>query len=81
MKEIRREKRKKSDEAIQKSALEREGYEKAVRKSGEDEKLAKSRSKWPEEKELLDKCYGLATAAGSNWATNYLRPNGGVRLV
>ena len=68
MKEIRREKRKKSDEAIQKSALEREGYEKAVRKSGEDEKLAKSRSKWPEEKELLDKCYGLATAAGTIWA-------------
>ena len=50
-----------------------------IRKSGEDEKLAKS--KWPEENELLDKCDGLATAAGTTWAMNYLRPSGVVRLV
>ena len=38
----RKRKKEKSDEAIQKSALERKEQEKAVRKSGEDEKLATS---------------------------------------
>ena len=38
---IRKRKKGKSDEAIQKSALERKEQEKAVRKSSEDEKLAK----------------------------------------
>ena len=34
--------------------------------SGEIEKMAKSKArKWPEEKDLLDKCDGLATPAGS----------------
>ena len=33
--------------------------------SGEIEKMVKSKVReWPEEKELLDKCDGLATAAG-----------------
>ena len=40
----RKRKKEKSDEAIQKSALERKEEEKAVKKSGEDEKLAKSKA-------------------------------------
>ena len=33
---------------------------------GEIERMAKSKARtWPEEKELLDKCDGLATAAGN----------------
>ena len=44
--------------------------------------MAKSKARQlPEEKELLDKCDGLAAAAGTTWATNYLRPSGVVRLV
>ena len=77
-----RERRKRSDEAIQKAVLESKGSEKAdVRKSGEDESEKPAKSNWPEEKELLDKCDGLATAVGTTWAMNYLRPSGVVRLV
>ena len=63
VKDLRREKKEKYDETIQKSAIESKVEEKAdIRKSGENAKLGKSRAhKWPEEKELLEKCDGLAT--------------------
>ena len=73
----------KSDETIQNRHLKVKDRKR--RNSGDRAKMKSFRNqehKRPEEeKERLEKCDGLATADGANWAANYPRQSGGVRLV